>query len=615
MVIAAGRPKDDGAGCCSGRGGLGTVSDSSAGIMPWVPALRMPRLFPRCFPYKQNKNSGTMRATTLPAFLTRLIWLCILPLVLFSGWVAYDFVLHRQQDSRQEAGALAHNFAFGIDQHIVARLQGLQVLASAWPEENPQGMPDFYRQALSFKENFGSHVIVAGASEPMKMVLNTRVPLGTRLPLLPRPEGRAAGPTAVATGRPAVGDVVFGPVVGKPVVALAVPIKRNGPSKHVILATIETAHFQQRMAQLALPEDWSLALLDSQGKTIAHRGPADFDPGRAEGNAVRFVAPSEVSAWSVVLEIPRGIYLVPMVKAGTALALGTILAALTGSLGGSLAGRRLTRAVNTLIRPFGVRAAPCGIQEINAVRERLEEAEGLRDSKQLLEQRVAQRTAELADARDRIARFAAEQDRAIEQDRRRIAREVHDQLGQVFTAIKLILQCLPAHALPADQEAALNQALDMGIASARKITADLRPPLLDEFGLEAALEHFGKTAIAPADVAFVVDVEDHEELAGNQALALFRICQEAVTNALRHGKPGWISFRGEKSGGEYVLAIEDDGVGFSPAKQSGAGMGLSNMRERAFLFGGSVAIEFRPEGGTRVEVSLPLDNAHEHTAA
>lgn len=556
-----------------------------------------------------------MSATTLPTFLTRLVWLCILPLALFCGWIAYAFVQDQQKDSRQEASGLAHNFALAVDQSIAARLEGLQVLAAAWQQENPNNAKDFYRLALAYREHFGGHVIVAAASPPMQMVLNTRMPLGSQLPPLPRPEGRAAAPAAVATGRPAVGDVVYGPIVRKPIVALAAPIMGDEPARHIVLATIETAQFQQRMAQLALPETWSLALQDSQGKAIAQRGPARLDSAAAEANAVRFIVPSEVSPWSVVLEIPRPIYLAPIATAGMALALGTIFAALIGVSGGYYASRRLTGAVNSLIRPFGAGAAPTGIREIDTAREQLEEAEALRDTNLRLEERVAERTAELADARNRIARFAAEQDRAIEQDRRRIAREVHDQLGQVFTGIKLILQSQPAGAFPPSQEAALTQALDMGIASARKITAELRPPLLDEFGLEAALEHFAKMAIAPANVAAAVDVKGHERLAASQALAVFRICQEAVANALRHAKPGWIAFRGQTCGGEYFLSIEDDGVGFSPARPAGPGMGLSNMRERAFLCGGSVAISQRPEGGTRVEVSLPLDNPHEHAAA
>lgn len=187
-----------------------------------------------------------------------------------------------------------------------------------------------------------------------------------------------------------------------------------------------------------------------------------------------------------------------------------------------------------------------------------------------------------------------------------MAREVHDQLGQIFTALKMIVQSVPREAFPPGQEAALNQALEMGIASARKITADLRPPLLDDLGLADALEHFSKEITRTGKVECQVAITDHGELSPDQALGLFRITQEAVTNTLRHAHASHIVISGQGKAGRYTLTIEDDGCGFDPGTIRQGAMGLVNMHERAILMNGSWMITSRPGSGTRIEIVLPI---------
>ncbi|MEW6514023.1 MAG: CHASE3 domain-containing protein [Pseudomonadota bacterium] len=243
----------------------------------------------------------------------------------------------------------------------------------------------------------------------------------------------------------------------------------------------------------------------------------------------------------------------------------------------------------------------------------------LRQANADLESKVEQRTAALAEARDRIEKFALEQELGIERERRRVAREVHDQLGQIFTALKLIVQSLPLDAFPPGQEAALHQALDMGIASARKITADLRPPLLDDLGLAAALEHFGKEIARSGKLDCQVTLTDHDSLCDDQSLGLFRIVQEAVTNTLRHAAASLVVITGRRDGRRYRLTIADNGRGFDPASVRPGAMGLVNMRERAALMRGTCEIARRPEGGIQIVIELPLaekgeNTDHEHPA-
>lgn len=228
----------------------------------------------------------------------------------------------------------------------------------------------------------------------------------------------------------------------------------------------------------------------------------------------------------------------------------------------------------------------------------------LRQSNTSLEGVVAERTAELSEAHQRLAGFAGEQERHIEAERRRLSREVHDQIGQVLTAIRLIFRSLPPHSLPTDQEAALEKALDLGIASTRRIAAELRPPLLDDLGLAAALQHFADQFGQHSQLACTVAVADQAVLGEAQKLSLFRIVQEATSNILRHAAASRIDITGRADGAHYLLSICDDGHGFDPETVRPGALGLVGMRERAALIGGECRISTSPGAGTCVEIRL-----------
>lgn len=522
----------------------------------------------------------------LSTYLTRLIWLCVLPLAVFSAWLAYDNVRALQTEADQKAGHIARNFAIAIDHNLNARIGSLKVMATSPLADDPALWPLYYRVAQGYRDTFGSHVVFAEVTEPMRMVFNTRAPFGTRLPPLPKPAGNAAAPRAIETGQPAVGDLFVGPLAGQELVALAVPVRRHDKVVKLLLATFESRHFQERLEQVSLPEGWGLSLLDGQGKTIARRPPAASGSGQGTQSHRRTEVSIGAAPWSVVLEIPRDRYLAPVKSAGLVLGLGILAAALIGVGGGLWGTRRLGRAVAGLARPDQAPDEGPAITEISAVRRLIDEA------------------------RQRIASFAATQDRAIEQERRRVAREVHDQLGQVFTAIKLIVQSVPHKAFPPDQEAALHQALEMGITSARRITAELRPPLLDDLGLAAALDHFAREIARTGELTCAVDILDQDRLCGPQALALFRIVQEATNNVLKHAGATRIAIEGHGDGEHYHLRIEDDGCGFDAARVRPDAMGLINMRERARLMNGHCELAPGAAGGTVVRVSLPLDKTN-----
>lgn len=188
-------------------------------------------------------------------------------------------------------------------------------------------------------------------------------------------------------------------------------------------------------------------------------------------------------------------------------------------------------------------------------------AADLRLAHDTLEERVATRTRQLADARNRIAGFAGELDRSVEAERWRLSREVHDQLGPIFTAIRMALMGLPPGALPPEQEAMLNQSLDSGVATTRRIAAELRPPLLDDLGLEAAVQHFLAGLFQNSGVQTTAVLANQDYLTGQQVMSIFRLIQEASTNVIRHAKAANFAIHGAYTGEAYEITMADDGKG------------------------------------------------------
>lgn len=202
-----------------------------------------------------------------------------------------------------------------------------------------------------------------------------------------------------------------------------------------------------------------------------------------------------------------------------------------------------------------------------------------------------------------------------EDERRRLARELHDRVGADLTALSLNLKMLrgempadclrQANARLADCEAILDQAAHL----VRDVLADLRPPGLDELGLAAALtEHARQAAGRGGFSAAVRSAEGMPRLPPAAEIALFRIAQEALTNVARHAHATEVTLALESGRDSVVLTIADNGSGFDPevpVVEPKASLGLVNMRERAESVGARLRVESAPGQGTRVIVEAP----------
>ena len=237
-----------------------------------------------------------------------------------------------------------------------------------------------------------------------------------------------------------------------------------------------------------------------------------------------------------------------------------------------------------------------------------------------LEQRVADRTAQLELATDQL-RSSREELRALslhlqqvrEHERSRISREIHDELGQALTAVKMDLAAIGSVPAAVDT-AAMNRALatvDHMLASVRRIASELRPQILDDLGLMAALEWQVDDFASRTGVA--CRLRSRGETIGvdaERSTALFRMFQETLTNIARHAGATRADVRLVVSRRTVQLDVRDNGCGVRGSSSSRAGLGLLGMRERASAFGGSVAIESGPRSGapsgTRVRIRIPL---------
>jgi two-component system, chemotaxis family, CheB/CheR fusion protein len=254
--------------------------------------------------------------------------------------------------------------------------------------------------------------------------------------------------------------------------------------------------------------------------------------------------------------------------------------------------------------------------------------EELRRAHEELEQRVKERTSELAEANEALRventeRRQIEKARLLllrqlvrtqEDERRRIAREIHDHLGQQSTALRLNLEALK------DQCAAYTELCEP-IELAQKIAArldsevdflawELRPAALDDLGLAAALANFvqewSKHFGIPAD--YHTTGMDKDRPSPEVEINLYRIAQEALNNSYKHAQPSRVNVLLERRDHHVMLIIEDNGVGFDPnnKEQSEKGLGLLGMRERAGLVGGTLEIESAPDEGTTIFARVPV---------
>jgi signal transduction histidine kinase len=216
--------------------------------------------------------------------------------------------------------------------------------------------------------------------------------------------------------------------------------------------------------------------------------------------------------------------------------------------------------------------------------------------------------------RERLQILSRQLVRAQEDERRRLAHELHDEIGQSLTAAQLNLQVLSCQPDRAEWSGRLEDSLsliDRVLQQVRTLSLDLRPAMLDDLGLVAALRWYVHRQAERASLVahFVAELPALRGLSELETIC-FRIAQEALTNVVRHARARHVSVELRPCGGELHLTICDDGIGFdvvgARSQAAGASLGLLGMQERALLIGGQIAIESAPGRGTTICARFPL---------
>ncbi|OWK39827.1 PAS domain-containing sensor histidine kinase [Fimbriiglobus ruber] len=269
------------------------------------------------------------------------------------------------------------------------------------------------------------------------------------------------------------------------------------------------------------------------------------------------------------------------------------------------------------------RVIQCNIRDVT---DRKKAEHALRAAHAGLELRILERTAELADLnatlKEEIARRegAELEQRALQQqlttvqedERRRIARELHDQMGQHLTALGLGLKIVKnATPDPSPERDRLRRLLSITDTIGREVhhlALELRPTTLDDFGLQAALANYaeGWSERSGIEVDFHGSGPDEERLPPPVETALYRVIQEALTNILKHAAARRVSVVLQRSSGQISAVIEDDGRGFDADSVAEHRLGILGMRERVALVGGTLTVESGSRPGTTVIARIPL---------
>jgi signal transduction histidine kinase len=443
---------------------------------------------------------------------------------------------------------------------------------------------------------------------------------------------------ALASDDVEMGTYVMG-LVGRPVLHLARAVR--GPDRAacaVLFVAVELGWLDQLARQTNLPGDYQLLITDRTGRVLARSGAAPADPEELRG-AFPALAGALERPRGAVLEVgvppaPRylvatamegipGIFVVASLPYGRVqstantafyrtllgLILVTVIAVAAAILAAELSVFRVLRALTRTVRTFGAGDLSARAPLPSSHGELRELAVSFGAMADALEARER----EAREAQDRLRALSHRLQAVRDEEAGRIARELHDELGQVLTGLKMQLSSLrricSGAAAPAGDQAMgqMSEQIDRAIDSVRRISSELRPPVLDRLGLTAAVDWLVREFEVKSGLSVLLQVTDVEEpVDGLVATTLFRVVQEALTNVVRHAGATEVAVHLVGRGERLALTIRDDGRGIETAAAEGPqALGILGMRERVGLVGGSWRMRAEPGKGVTIEVDVP----------
>ena len=268
---------------------------------------------------------------------------------------------------------------------------------------------------------------------------------------------------------------------------------------------------------------------------------------------------------------------------------------------------RKLNATSGLFVPLLARDRAIGVV---AVHDKLGSDPRFSDGDLRIAETFASRAAVAADLSTRVARDALRRVVAAQElERRRLARELHDETGQALTSILLGLKAVeeaPSDTVRQQAAAELRELVVTTLQDVRRLAVELRPKALDDFGLVSALERLVESFSAQTGIDTQLEARLAERLPEEIETALYRIIQEALTNVVKHARARNVSILIVRKDSSVSAVIEDDGLGFDPATAREEALGLLGMRERLELVDGRFDVESTPGAGTTIVAEVPV---------
>ncbi|MBV9557418.1 MAG: hypothetical protein JO254_10090 [Pseudolabrys sp.] len=555
---------------------------------------------------------------TIRFWLNALVVACVLPAVIVASFILVrEFNQERDSLVRDTIGT-ARALSQTVDAELTGVRSALLVLAQSSSLKNG-AFADFYGEAKDLVGDLnGQNIFLTDFNG--QQVVNTLRPFGETLP---RRNGLEQLRRIAETGQPVISDLFVGALSGKPVVTVEVPVRIQGELRYSLGMAIGANRLSDILHRQNVPAGWLVGIVDNNETIVARSVNGDrvvgekisaglknaiavsregsFEGLTREGvEALSSFSRSPVSGWIVAIGMPansvvgslRDALLFNMVTAIVLLAGGVYLARSIS--------RRIAGSIGALREPAiglgsssAVEIPSTPIQEVHDL------GQSILDARTLIDQRTNERN----DLRRRIMV-------AQEQERLRLAHDLHDQTGQSVTAAILDLKAIESVIDEKNhgRTRLLRKQLEGIGQMLHRIAWELRPASIEELGLCAALDNYVSEWGAQNGIA--VDFHCSDSMLDTRSdeicTTLYRLVQEALTNVAKHATGATsVSIVIGHSADTLQLTIEDNGCGFDPAAVS-ARLGIAGMRERVTLVGGLLEIESAPTSGTTIFVRIPI---------
>ncbi len=571
----------------------------------------------------------------------------LLALVALATVPALAFILYSASEnrnaSRRRSGADAAYLARLASREHARQISGARELLRtlthhpiAW-KDDPTPCPDFLQAMLQGFPNLAN----IGFLTRTGLLACSVIPPPAAVDM----SGNPAFERALRSTDVEIGEYQIGQIVRRPVLILAIAARDDrGVVQAVPFVALDLQWFNKLAAEADLPPGSSFTIVDRHGRILArsidpekwvgavlppttefhrilvlHQGVMDGTDIDGVERLFAFAPLAGIEGASVMVGISRELAFAAADRALRRSLLGLALIALFSAAAASagaevfvLAGiRGLVRATRRLGQGDLAVRAP----------ERWDggEVNELAHAFNVMAAALQTRDAEALTAQEQLRALSRRLQAAREEESARIARDLHDQLGQALTALKLDMAWLSrrmegadgttaALGLVRDRTADMVKCIDGTIELVRRISTELRPGVLDTLGLAAALEWQAGEFEARAGVRCEVEVGAvGPDIDPAVSTAVFRIFQEALTNVGRHAQARTVRAALDEQDGLIVLRVHDDGRGIRESEASGPrSIGVLGMRERANLLGGTIEVTGSPEAGTTIDVRIPL---------